>query len=161
MKKLLFLLLLVPALCYAGNPYPYLTPDSGARTWHARIAHTDKYTWWKYTAYWPGKEVHTSWFDHGLGSAGLYEVFHHNLKMSPTKATLWTFGLGLGNEVKDMFIPYERWGKLGGEGFSYQDLVRDAAGIAAARVFNRLMEKKTKNLVLGMNYGGVSLTKGF
>jgi len=151
MKKLLFLLLLIPALCYASNPYPNLAPDLNAKTWHWRWAYQDKDTWWKYTAYWPGKEVHTSWFDHGVFSFMLYDYYFFNRGWSPNKAMIGVVISGTFWEGKDALLPWEIWGKLGGEGFSGQDLVRNFAGASLARVFNAVTHKKNRNLLFGAN----------
>lgn len=135
-------LLLLSTVVFAGNPLPGTNPDPTAKTWHWRWAYQDNATWWKYTAYWPGREVHTSWLDHGVGSYMLFNYFHHNRKMSNKKAFIYLMIAGTALEVKDALIPYEKHGKIGGEGFSGQDLVRDATGGLTAMLFNYITEKR-------------------
>ena len=137
-------LLLLPAILNAGNPLPGTTPDPNAKLGHWRWAYQDNATWWKYTSYWPGKEVHTSWLDHGVGSYMLFNYFHHNRKMSNRKAFIWLMACGTGWEAKDALVPFEgKAGKFGGEGFSGQDLVRDATGAMTAMLFNYITEKRS------------------
>ncbi len=143
MRKLLVLLVLVPALAYAGNPFPDATPNPNAKTGHWRWAYQDKDTWWKSESYFPGKEVHTSWFDHSVGSYMLYEYFRHNRKHSVKRALVDVLIAGTLWECKDAIVPYERWGKVGGEGFSGQDIVRDMTGALSAVAFNWITEKRT------------------
>jgi len=138
-------LCLLPAILNAGNPVLGTTPDPNAKTWHWRWAYQDNATWWKYTSYWPGKEVHTSWLDHGVGSYMLFQYCHQNRKMSNKKALIWVMALGTAWECHDAIFPYERWSKFGGEGFSGQDLCRDATGAATAILFNYITEKRQKN----------------
>lgn len=157
----LMLLLGLTCVALAGNPLPYTTPDPNAKTGHIRLAPTNKYTWWKYCAYWPGKEVHTSWFDHGVGSAALYEFLYFNRNMSPTKASIYVLVAGALWEVKDGLVPYELWGKLGGEGVSYQDFIRDASGVAVARVFNKLTNKHNNHFTLRFEKNGVRIVGQF
>lgn len=145
MKKFLFvLLLLIPMVVMAGNPLPGTTPDPNAKLGNWRWAYQDNATWWKYTSYWPGKEVHTSWLDHGVGSYMLFQYCHHNRKMSNKKALIWVMALGTAWEAKDALAPYEKHGKFGGEGFSGQDLCRDATGAVTAMFFNWITEKRSK-----------------
>lgn len=141
-------LLLLATVAFAGNPLPGTTPNPNAKTWHWRWAYQDNATWWKYTAYWPGKEVHTSWLDHSVGSYMLFEYCHQNRKMSNKKSLIWVMALGAAWEAKDALAPYEKCGKLGGEGFSGQDLIRDATGCLTAMLFNYVTEKRSKKKIV-------------
>jgi len=43
----------------------------------------------------------------------------------------WKYAIALGFlwECKDAVMPYEKYGAIGGEGFSYKDLIADIAGV--------------------------------
>lgn len=45
-------------------------------------------------------------------------------------AAFWTLW-----EVKDALVPYEEYGKIGGDGFSHKDLVWSLAGVTIATLF--------------------------
>ena len=54
--------------------------------------------------------------------------------MSELWASVVTISIGLTKEIKDALVPSEEYGFWGGTGFSYQDLVYDAAGLFLALV---------------------------
>lgn len=76
--------------------------------------------------------AHDSWFtnDKGFHCFGTSYLFLALLKFLPLSHVLFSvFFLGLLWEIKDAIFPYERFGFLGGDGFSYKDLTADIIGI--------------------------------
>lgn len=69
---------------------------------------------------------------HAISS--MYLTANLEQSMQWWKADLFTFGLGVAWEVKDGFIPYEKAGYWGGEGFASGDLMADALGIVTHRL---------------------------
>ena len=57
------------------------------------------------------------------------------------QADLITLGLGLSYEIKDGFVPYEKHGIIGGEGFSKNDLLCDFMGVVTNRLFHIGLKK--------------------
>jgi len=78
---------------------------------------------------------------HFVGSAGAYFFFRHknyNIKES----VLYTFYLGLGKECIDALLPWEKYGRWGGDGFSKYDLYYDIAGIGLAYIIDKWWKPK-------------------
>jgi uncharacterized protein YfiM (DUF2279 family) len=48
------------------------------------------------------------------------------------RVLLWSAGFWTANEVKDAVAPWEKVGWIGGEGFSYKDLLWSLAGVGLA-----------------------------
>lgn len=75
---------------------------------------------------------------HIMGSAYMSSLFDNHMEW--WKADLLSLGVGVAWEVKDGFIPdsqlktYKVIHNLGGEGFSYTDIIADAMGIAVNRL---------------------------
>ena len=74
---------------------------------------------------------------HLAGSFGLYYMFKYK-GCSDKKALLYTFGLGLLKEVIDANLPYEKYGRIGGDGFSKYDLIYNTIGISMAFSLDKL-----------------------
>tara|TARA_B100000029_G_C17572706_1_gene957181 strand:+ start:1628 stop:2047 length:420 start_codon:yes stop_codon:yes gene_type:complete len=82
---------------------------------------------------------------HFLGSAGAYFFFRHK-DYSEKESILYSFYLGLGKEVVDALLPYEKYGDWGGDGFSKYDLAYDLAGILCAWGIDKVWKpKENKN----------------
>ena len=64
--------------------------------------------------------------EHFLGSFVL--AYFLSLWVNPLLSAMTTFTLGFLWEIKDAFYPYEVYGILGGDGFSYKDLAADYIG---------------------------------
>ena len=64
---------------------------------------------------------------HSGGSFVATEFARHLL--SPKASVPVMLAAGLLWEIKDGYVPYEKYGFWGGEGFSTKDLIADAAGI--------------------------------
>jgi hypothetical protein len=69
---------------------------------------------------------------HFVGSAYLAGTFDNSLKW--WQSDLQTLSYGVLWEIKDGLIPYERAGVLGGEGFSWGDILMDASGLLTHRL---------------------------
>ena len=74
---------------------------------------------------------------HLAGSFGLYYMFKYK-GCSDKEALLYTFGLGLLKEVIDANLPYEKHGRIGGDGFSKYDLTYNTIGIGLAFSLDKL-----------------------
>ena len=82
---------------------------------------------------------------HFVGSAGAYFFFRHK-DFSEKESILYSFYLGLGKEVIDAVLPYEKYGRWGGDGFSKYDLAYDLAGILCAWSIDKIWKpKENKN----------------
>ena len=132
--------MLIPMMVMAGNPVPDASFDPNAKLGHWRWAN-DK--WTKHTEYFFG-ESHYSLTDHGIGSYMLFQDFRHNRKMSNRKAFIWLLACGTAWEIKDGLVPYEKYGKVGAEGFSWKDITKDVMGASTAMLFNWITEKRSK-----------------
>jgi len=69
---------------------------------------------------------------HMVGSYSLAGSFDNTMKW--WESDLLSIGFGVGWEVKDALIPWEKVGVLGGEGFSVNDIKMDLAGIVVHRI---------------------------
>ncbi len=65
------------------------------------------------------KNRHSYWV-HFAGSGGLYWALSHHTA-TPEQALLYTTGLLWLWEVKDAYLPWEDYGFIGGDGFSWRD----------------------------------------
>jgi len=81
---------------------------------------------------------------HFVGSYGLYFMFRH-MEFSELDSFKYTLYCGLAKEVFDAYVPYEEYGKLGGDGFSKYDLGYDLLGIGIAYGVDKLWDKMFKN----------------
>ena len=81
---------------------------------------------------------------HFVGSFGLYFMFRHK-DFSELDSFKYTLYCGLAKEVFDAYVPYEEYGKLGGDGFSKYDLGYDLLGIGIAYGVDKLWDKMFKN----------------
>ncbi|MBC8428171.1 MAG: hypothetical protein H8D94_01735 [Candidatus Pelagibacter sp.] len=79
---------------------------------------------------------------HAVGSFGLYYLFV-NKGMTQNNAANSVFWFGLLKEGIDAFVPWEKYGRWGGDGFSKNDVVYNAIGIGSAYLIDRLWEKKS------------------
>lgn len=72
--------------------------------------------------------------EHFVGSAVLT---HTLMYISDEKGWKYALLAGLAWELKDGFVPYEKYGKWGGEGFSPKDLLADASGVLTGYLFHK------------------------
>ena len=96
---------------------------------------------------------------HFVGSAGAYFFFRHK-GYAEKQSILYTFYLGLGKECIDAILPWEKYGRWGGDGFSKYDLAYDLGGIGVAYLIDRFWKpKENKNdFDIRFNNGGVSIS---
>ena len=96
---------------------------------------------------------------HFVGSAGAYFFFRHK-GYDERESILYTFYLGLTKECIDALLPWEKYGRWGGDGFSKYDLAYDIAGIGVAYLIDRLWKPKEKknDYTIRFNNGGVSIS---
>ena len=96
---------------------------------------------------------------HFVGSAGAYFFFRHK-EYTTKESILYSFYLGLTKECIDAILPYEKYGRWGGDGFSKYDLAYDIAGIGLAYLIDKLWKPKgNKNdFTIRFNNGGVGIS---
>ena len=96
---------------------------------------------------------------HFVGSAGAYFFFRHK-DYTKKESALYTFYLGLGKECIDAILPWEKYGRWGGDGFSKYDLAYDLAGIGVAYLIDRFWKPKEKNndFTIRFDTGGVGFS---
>ena len=78
---------------------------------------------------------------HFVGSAGAYFFFRHK-DYTKKESILYSFYLGLGKECIDAILPWEKYGRWGGDGFSKYDLYYDMAGIGLAYIIDNWWKPK-------------------
>ena len=78
---------------------------------------------------------------HFVGSAGAYFFFRHKnyTELQSARNALY---LGLAKECIDALVPWEDYGKWGGDGFSKYDLMYDIAGIGVAYIIDKIWKPK-------------------
>ena len=76
-----------------------------------------------------------------LGTGLLSQGIQYTTKTEWWKADLTAIGLGVVWEVKDAYVPWEKYGKLGGDGFSWVDIRTNIAGVVATRLLNHGIKK--------------------
>ena len=78
--------------------------------------------------------------DHFVGSMALSAICEqinakNGLKMAVAAGFFW--------EVKDAIVPWEKYGRWGGEGFSSKDLIADIGGIILSHYIRKFLTKIT------------------
>ena len=94
---------------------------------------------------------------HFAASFGLYYMFKYK-GFSDKKSIVYTTALGLTKETIDALLPYEKYGRMGGDGFSKNDLVYNLLGIGIAYAIDKTWEKKSyenKSIGIKVNPGYV------
>ena len=96
---------------------------------------------------------------HFVGSAGVYFFFRHK-DYTEKESLLYSFYLGLGKECIDAILPWEKYGRWGGDGFSKYDLMYDVAGIGTAYLIDKLWNPKGNKNDYNIRFsnGGVSFS---
>ena len=96
---------------------------------------------------------------HFVGSAGAYFFFRHK-NYTEMESVLYSFYLGLTKECIDAILPWEKYGRWGGDGFSKYDLAYDIAGIGTAYIIDKLWKPKEKknDFTIRFNNGGVGFS---
>tara|TARA_Y100001937_G_C7058618_1_gene302619 strand:- start:233 stop:643 length:411 start_codon:yes stop_codon:yes gene_type:complete len=93
---------------------------------------------------------------HLVGSFGFYYLFRHK-EFNETQSMLISLGLGLLKETSDAFVPWEKYGAWGGDGFSKYDLYYNIVGISAAYVVDKLWKPKVNKNELKYRLGWNSI----
>jgi hypothetical protein len=65
--------------------------------------------------------------------------------MTQNKAIASVLGLGLFKEGIDALVPWETYGRWGGDGFSKNDIVYNVIGVGSAYIIDRLWENSYEN----------------
>ena len=78
---------------------------------------------------------------HLAASFGLYYMFKYK-GFSDRESIVYTTSLGLTKETIDALFPWEKYGRIGGDGFSKNDMVYNAIGVSVAYLVDRLWESK-------------------
>ena len=81
---------------------------------------------------------------HLVGSFGLYYMFRHK-EFNETQSILYSLSIGLLKETSDALLPWEKYGVIGGDGFSKYDLYYNIAGIGLAYALDKLWKTEKKN----------------
>ena len=81
---------------------------------------------------------------HFVGSYGLYFMFRYK-DFSELDSFKYSLYCGIAKEVIDAYVPHEKYGKVGGDGFSKYDLGYDLLGIGIAYGVDKLWDKMFKN----------------
>ena len=79
---------------------------------------------------------------HAIGSFSLYYLFT-NKGMTKGKAVNTVIWLGLFKEYIDAMVPWEDYGRWGGDGFSKNDVAYNLIGVGSAYLIDRLWENKS------------------
>ena len=98
---------------------------------------------------------------HFVGSAGAYFFFRHK-NYTEIESMKYSLYLGLAKEFIDAIVPYEKYGKWGGDGFSRYDLGYDILGILCAWGIDKIWkENKNKGVSLNIRRNKVMLEYRF
>ena len=81
---------------------------------------------------------------HFVGSYGLYFMFRHK-DFSELDSFKYSLYCGIAKEVIDAYVPHEKYGIVGGDGFSKYDLGYNLLGIGIACGIDKLWDKMFKN----------------
>ena len=70
---------------------------------------------------------------HAVGSFGLYYMLVHK-SVKPNQAIAVICMLGLTKESVDALVPWELYGRIGGDGFSKNDIIYNLIGLVSAYI---------------------------
>ena len=88
---------------------------------------------------------------HAVGSFGLYYLLVHK-DIHPNKAVVIISSLGIVKECIDALIPWEIYGKIGGDGFSKYDLFYNSLGLFVAYAIDERWEVTYNNGLIHVIY---------
>jgi uncharacterized protein YfiM (DUF2279 family) len=103
-------------------------------------------------AQWRNLDWKKDYWDSQNGILFKYDKVDHFVWMTTTTIAFeelisqkngWKYALllGVANEVKDALMPWEKYGKIGGEGFSAKDMLANIAGITIGHYLNKAIKK--------------------
>jgi hypothetical protein len=81
---------------------------------------------------------------HFAASGGVYFFFRHK-DYTEKESILYSFYLGLTKECIDAVLPWEKYGRWGGDGFSKYDLAYNLAGIGTAYFIDKIWKTGENN----------------
>jgi uncharacterized protein YfiM (DUF2279 family) len=87
-----------------------------------------------------GEVIKYDKIEHFVGSFLLYDSFRL-FGVSENKSIIYSIGLGFAWEIKDSFVPREKYGAIGGEGFCYKDFAADVSGVILSYAVNKAINK--------------------
>ena len=93
---------------------------------------------------------------HAVGSFGLYYLFICK-GFSPADAMKTTLGLGILKEGIDALVPWETYGRWGGDGWSTNDILYDIMGAGAAYSIDKLWKPNNKKIDVKINKNGFNI----
>ena len=70
---------------------------------------------------------------HAIGNFGLYYMLVYK-NIESNKAVAIISSLGIAKECADALVPWERYGRMGGDGFSTNDILYNILGLATAYI---------------------------
>ena len=88
---------------------------------------------------------------HAIGSFGLYYLLTKK-GLSPNKTVLFVFSLGLVKECVDALVPWELYGRIGGDGFSKYDIFYNSLGLFSAYIIDERWEVRYMNRYVSIIY---------
>tara|TARA_Y100000593_G_C4236082_1_gene299616 strand:+ start:350 stop:772 length:423 start_codon:yes stop_codon:yes gene_type:complete len=95
---------------------------------------------------------------HLAGSFGLYYLFRHK-EYTEFESVLYSTSLGLTKEIIDGLLPWEEYGKWGGDGFSKNDLTYNLIGVGLAYGLDKVWKPQENkgDFTIGYNISGTSI----
>ena len=88
---------------------------------------------------------------HAVGSFGLYYMLV-NKNIESKKAVIIVYNLGLAKECMDALLPWERYGKMGGDGFSTNDMLYNMLGITIAYATDSVWKVSYANNMINISF---------
>lgn len=78
--------------------------------------------------------------EHFVGGIATYETCLLLYKGSKLRAFVLAVNLQIAWEIKDAFVPWEKYGWIGGEGFSWKDALCGIGGVFFAMLLNDIID---------------------
>ena len=79
--------------------------------------------------------------EHFIGGGVTYEAYLVIFKGNKLKAFAWAVNTQILWELKDSLVPWEKYGRWGGDGFSWKDAGAGIAGVFIGMLFNDLIKQ--------------------
>jgi uncharacterized protein YfiM (DUF2279 family) len=134
------------ALAFAATCLCLMTSTAFAgdgKLWHWNTQTAQQDPWNRMDSPW-GIQMDYAWFDHGVGSYAGTQLLIQDRHMSSLRAGIYVFAGGVIYDMKDALVPMNKgwWGRYGGAGWSWKDLLRNVGGIVTAYGVNWLTTKR-------------------
>ena len=88
---------------------------------------------------------------HAIGSFGLYYMLVYK-NIEPNKAVAIISSLGIAKECADALVPWERYGRMGGDGFSTNDILYNILGLATAYITDNAWKVSYDNNMISISW---------